>query len=185
MKDYFLFTFGCNLDHSNIEYLVKERLGSFVRPIIVNNNWTDQNPKIRKDSNVHFTYDVYDVNDKKHNENLYYIKDYYISEEQLFGFEYSLRKLKGNHIWCHPNTRGHFNMKIEEIEYTGHIYVTINNDIEIRLLDREVPNSLRGQIHLVPEKDQWIELPRSLTEEEKDKRTLNWIEESLIKVEKM
>ncbi|MFD4929190.1 hypothetical protein ACFWMS_09685 [Peribacillus butanolivorans] len=146
MKDYFLFTFGCNLDHSNIEYLVKERLESFVRPIMVNNNWTNQNPKIRKDSNIHFTYDV---DDKKHKENLYYIKDYYISEEQLCGFEYSLRKLKGNHIWCRPNTRDHFNMKIKEIDW-AYIYVTINNDIEIRLLDREVPNSLRGQDSFSP-----------------------------------
>ncbi|MFF5812408.1 hypothetical protein ACFY5J_13100 [Peribacillus butanolivorans] len=91
------------------------------------------------------------MNDKKHKENLYYIKDYYISEEPLFGVEYSLRKLKGNHIWCRPNTRGHFNMKIEEIEYTGqHKYVTFKNDIEIRLLDREVPNSLRGQDSFSP-----------------------------------
>ncbi|MEK4535655.1 hypothetical protein NST21_09950 [Peribacillus sp. FSL K6-1552] len=185
MIDYFLLTFGCNLDHSNIEYLVKERLEPYVRPIKKNNKWTDENTKIRKDSTIHFMYDVYDVNDKKHSENLYYIKDYYLTEAQLLGFEHSLRKLKGNHIWCRPNTRGHFNLKIEEIEYTGHIYVTVNNDKEIRLLDREEPNSLRGQIHLVPEKDQWVELPRSMTEEEKDKRTLNWIRESLIKVGKM
>ncbi|WP_155592260.1 hypothetical protein [Lysinibacillus cavernae] len=60
MKKYeevFILSYGCDLDHSNIDYLVKERLLPF-------SHW--HNNKTPKETAICVRYEAFDINPKKH-----------------------------------------------------------------------------------------------------------------------
>lgn len=80
-KRRFLLTFGRNLDHSNIDYLVKSRLSKYKGGI----QEDYFNPILQKGAEVILNYQIIDTNfDRKSSK--YYLDDYHITEAQKNGF---------------------------------------------------------------------------------------------------
>ncbi|WP_421664358.1 hypothetical protein [Lysinibacillus telephonicus] len=122
MKKILLLTYGCNLDHSNIAYLVKDRL----RPFEI--KWGEIPRKVDPKRDVLFQYDVYDVNmEMNKRSGDVYFHQYLISEDHLSAFEYSLSKLnKGIHTRCHLDARGHFYVEIDNVEYSARTLIPLD-----------------------------------------------------------
>lgn len=98
LKGILLANYGCNLDHYNIHYLVKDRLSKFEV------EWGDIPENKNEEGNILFQMDVYDINMEmnRKSEDIYF-HPYIINEEQISAFESSLFNLnKGIFNRCHP-----------------------------------------------------------------------------------
>lgn len=173
LETVFLLSFGCDLDHSNIDFLVKERL----MPYAI----TEKNEMKMKNSKhlaVRMMYDVYDVNRNKHVDNKYYLEEFIISEAHLLAFEYSLSKLKGNHIRCRPYARGHYDLTINEKEYSTRVYQKLSDDNELFFIDEEsIHNiSIRKKTHKLPSELQWLMLPKDIKTNERESSINEWMQ---------
>lgn len=173
LETVFLLSYGCNLDHSNIEFLVKKRLMPYA--ITKENNKNKRNSKY---ITIRMMFDVYDINWNKHVDNKYYLEEFVISEAHLLAFEYSLSKLKGNHIRCRPYVRGHYDLTINGREYSTRVYQEILGDNELFFIDEEAINnlSLRKQNHKLPSKLQWLMLPKDIEIAERESAINDWIQ---------
>ncbi|WP_251659725.1 hypothetical protein [Sporosarcina aquimarina] len=169
----FLLSYGCDLDHSNIDFLVKERL----MPFAIKREDKTKRRNV-KDLTIHLMYDVYDVNWNKHEDNKYYLEEFLISETHLLAFEYSLSKLKGNHSRCRPYARGHYDLTINEKEYSLRVYQKLSGDKELFFIDEESLHntSLRIQNHKLPRELQWLLLTTEIETYEREAAIIEWIQ---------
>ncbi|MGE7919808.1 hypothetical protein ACQKM9_12770 [Viridibacillus sp. NPDC093762] len=173
MKEVFILSYGCNLDHSNINYLVKERL----IPFSVNRAyWRNEKPP--KESEICLIYDVFDINRNKHKDNLYYLDKFYINEVRLESFLYSLSKLKGNHVYAKPNVRGHAYVQIDNVEYTGRIYKTLEDGVCLVFLDEESEHNieLREKLPFLPSGLHFLKMSNDLSLEDSNTLVAEWIQ---------
>ena len=173
MKELFILSYGCDLDHSNIDFLVKERL----MPYSVDRAyWRNERPP--KESEICLKYDVFDFNRNKHKDNLYSFDNFYINEIRLEAFMYSLSKLKGNHVYAHPNVRGHVNVDLDNKEYTARVYRSIENDKRLIFLDEESHNNveLREKLPSLPSDLQFLTAPSGITYEETQLFVSEWMQ---------
>ncbi|MCM3237637.1 hypothetical protein M3589_07850 [Heyndrickxia oleronia] len=171
MKSVYILSYGRNLDYNHIEYLLKDRLMPYLEL------YNKHNKNISKNPEIDLMYDTYDVNREKHKENKYVFKHYFISEAQLQGFEYSLKKLKGYHFRCDPRVRGHYTVTINNKEYSARNYKKLEPNEELVFLDEEEYNNieLRKMIHLLPKSLHWLTLSTDLTIEERENKVREWI----------
>lgn len=70
LKTVFLLSYGSDLDHNTINFLVKERLKPYAR-----GKGNKLNMKVSRHPEIILIYDVYDVNLNKHVDNKYYVVD--------------------------------------------------------------------------------------------------------------
>ncbi|VDG96802.1 Uncharacterised protein [Lysinibacillus sphaericus] len=173
LETVFLLSYGCDLDHSNIEFLVKKRL---MPNAITKEN--KMNKRISKHLTIRMMYDVYDINWNKHVDNKYYLEEFVITEAHLQAFEYSLSKLKGNHIRCRPYSRGHYDLTINGKEYSTRVYQEILGDNELFFIDEEAIHNLclRKQNHKLPSELQWLMLPKDIETTERESAINDWIQ---------
>lgn len=166
-KEVFILSYGCDLDHSNIAFLVKERLMPF-------SNWL--NKKLPNETDICVHYEAFDINRKKH-EQLYYGHDFYINKIRLEAFKFSLSKLKGEHIYVHPQARGHIETLIDGLEYTGRVYETLEDEQELIFLDEESTNNieLREILPSLPRELQFLKIPNNTIFEEREVLFSNWV----------
>jgi len=166
-EEVFILSYGCDLDHSNIDYLVKERLLPF-------SHWT--NKKRPKETDICVRYEVFDINPKKHKQ-LYYGHKFNINKMRLEAFMYSLSKLKGNHVYVHPKVRGHVNVYIDDLEYSGRVYQTLVNDQKLIFIDEESENNftLREKLPKLQKDLHCLKMQSNITFEERDLLVTNWI----------
>ncbi len=176
LKTVFLLSYGCDLDHNNIDYLVKERLKPFARC-----EGNILNKKVSRHPEILLMYDVYDVNLNKPVDNKYYLEEFLINEAHFQAFEYSLSKLKGHHIQCRPFARGHYELSINGKKYSTRVYQTVANDKELFFFDQEAIHNtrLREKNHELPIDLQWLILSKDIDQTERETAIFNWINEVL------
>jgi len=167
LNEVFILSYGCDLDHSNIDYLVKERLLPF-------SHWTYK--KQPKETDICVRYETFDINPKKHKQ-LYYGHKFYINKTRLEAFMYSLSKLKGNHIYLNPRARGHAYVYIDDLEYTGRVYKTLDGGQKLVFIDEESENNypLREKLPVLRKDLHYLKIKSDLTFEESDMLISNWI----------
>ncbi|QDQ02449.1 hypothetical protein FOH38_19375 [Lysinibacillus fusiformis] len=174
MKQVLLLIYGCNLDHSNISFLEKDRLSRFEV------EWDYVPCKLNEKRDILFQYDVYDVNLEKNRKcSCRWFSKYLISERQLDAFEYSLSKLNmGKYIRCNPNIRGHIEVIVNDLEYSAGILGTEDNKMLIFLIDEESENNemIRSKLHLVPMEMQFLTIDNGFSYEEEKLKVKEWIE---------
>ncbi|MDW0113866.1 hypothetical protein QT711_11770 [Sporosarcina saromensis] len=182
MKTVFLLSYGSDLDHNTIDFLVKERLKPFAR-----RNGNKLNMKVSRHPEILLIYDVFDVNLNKHVDNKYYLEEFLISEAHFQAFEYSLSKLKGHHIQCRPYARGHYELSINGNNYSARVYQTLSNDKELFFLDEEAIHnrSLREKNHELPNDLQWLVLPKDIDKTERETAIFDWMNKVLKFVDQM
>lgn len=177
MKEKLLLIYGSNLDHSNINYLVKDRLSRFQ----VKSGYIPK--KTDKNRDILFHYDVYDVNLEKYSLSADGWCNYYlISERQLEAFEYSISKLNtGTIVRCKPNIRGHHDPIINGVEYSALVRETADEKSEIIFIDLNSYNKekIHRQLHLLPEEMQILIIDNRISYEEKEIKVKEWIEQLL------
>lgn len=173
MKEFFILSYGCDLDHNNIDFLVKERL----MPYSVNRTYLQNKKHMPKESDVCLYYDVFDINRNKHKDNIYYVDKFYINEVRLKAFMYSLSKLKGNHIYANPKVRGHSYVSIDNVEYTGRVYESLVDKNRLVFLDEESSENieLRNKLPLLPRELHFLTIPNGVSFEKSDLLVANWI----------
>ncbi len=90
---------------------------------------------------------------------------------------YSLSKLKGNHVYVHPKVRGHVNVYIDDLEYTGRVYQTLVNDQKLIFIDEESENNftLREKLPKLQKDLHCLKMQSNITFEERDLLVTNWI----------
>lgn len=183
MKEFFILSYGCNLDHNNIDFLVKERL----MPYSSNKAYRKNKKYLPKASDICLSYDVFDINRNKHKDNLYYIDKFYINEERLKAFMYSLSKLKGNHIYAAPNVRGHVNVSIDDVEYSARVYSTLSKNDSIVFLDEEgsANAELRERLPFLPTELHCLTISDDVSFEESDLLVIEWIQRVISEVKSM
>lgn len=182
MEKILLATYGCGLDYSVINNLVKEKLSAF--EIIRDGIPEDDIPETvdgEGERNILFRYDVYDVN-LENNRILgdFYFHIYVISKEQLRNFEDSLSiSVNGKHIRCPLNARGHILLEINNIEYSTKSLVSIDKKTIIYLLDEEAEGNafIRSQLHLLPPELHYLMLDYGLSHEKRALKVRNWIQQ--------
>lgn len=174
MKRVLLLIYGCNLDHSNISFLERDRLSRFEV------EWDYVPCEINEKQDVLFQYDVYDVNLEKNRKNSYsWFSKYIISERQLDAFEYSLSKLNmGTYFRCNPNIRGHIEVIVNDLEYSAAVLGTEDNEMLIYLIDEESENNktIRSKLHLIPNEMRFLTIDNGFSYEEKKLKVKEWIE---------
>ncbi len=175
LEEILLFNYGCGLDYSNINNLVKEKLSPFEI------KWDDIPEIIEGKRNILFRYDVYDVN-IEHNrilaENYFHL--YLISEEHLSNFEGSLTISNyGEHIRCGLNAMGHIEVEINNIEYSARSLISIDKKTIIYLLDEEAEANalIRSQLHLLPIELHYLILDYGLSYEKHKLKVRSWIQQ--------
>ncbi|MEK5215964.1 hypothetical protein [Psychrobacillus sp. FSL H8-0487] len=177
MKRVLLLIYGCNLDHSNISFLEKDRLSRFEV------EWDYAPCKLNDKRDVLFQYDVYDVNLEKNRKcSGRWLSKYLIDEHQLNAFEYSLSKLNtGMYIRCNPNIRGHIEVTVNDLEYSAGILGTEDNKTRIFLIDEESENNemIRSKLHLLPIEMQLLTIDTGFSYEERKLKVKEWIEQIL------
>ena len=182
LKTVFLLSYGSDLDHNNIDFLVKERLKPFARC-----KGNKLNKKVSRHPEILLMYDVYDVHLNKHVDNKYYLEEFLISAAHFQAFEYSLSKLKGHHIQCRPYARGHYELSINGKNYSTRVYQTLSSDKELFFLDEEEihSSSLREKNHKLPTDLQWLILPKDIEQTGRETAIFDWINEVLKYVDQM
>ncbi|MGE7919815.1 hypothetical protein ACQKM9_12810 [Viridibacillus sp. NPDC093762] len=180
MKEVFILSYGCDLDHSNIDYLVKERLMPFS---VERAYWRKEKPP--KESDICLYYDVFEINRNKLNKG-YYGNTFYINEMRLESFMYSLSKLKGNHVYGNPNVRAHAYVFIDNVEYTGRIYESLVDNEYLVFLDEESLNNieLREKLPSLQRELHYLSMPKGLSLEERDLLVAEWIRRIISEVKK-
>lgn len=168
----FLVTFGYNLDHSNIDYLVSDRLSR-------HKGWIQKDyfdPVLHKGAAFILNYQIIDTNVARVSQR-YYLDDYHVTEAQLQGFLYSLNKLKGTHVLCNPRVQGHHWTVIDGHEYSCYAYQTLDGR-DLRFLQYEEDSeeaSLKNGVPRIPEHQHYLAFPSDCSQEEKDRRLTDWI----------
>lgn len=142
---------------------------------------TQENKKNKTNSKqvtVRLMYDVFDINWNKHIDNKYYLNEFFISEAHLLAFEYSLSKLKGYTIRCHPNARGHYDLSLNGKEYSTRVYQKLKGDQELFFIDDEATHniSIRKLNNKLPSKLQWLILPKDLKTTDRESAIHDWIQ---------
>lgn len=175
MQKILLFTYGCGLDFSIINNLVKEKLSPFEI------KWDDIPETVDGKRNILFRYDVYDVN-LENNRRLadIYFHLYLISEEHLSNIERSLTILNnGEHIRCGLNAMGHIEVEINNIEYSARSLISIDKKTIIYLLDEEAEANalIRSQLHLLPIELHYLILDYGLSYEKRKLKVRSWIQQ--------
>lgn len=169
----FLITFGHNLDHSNMDDLVSDRLSRHKGRI--QKDYFD--PVLRKGAAFILNYQIIDTNADRVSQR-YYLDDYHITEAQLQGFLYSLNKLKGTHVMCNPRKQGHHWTVIDAIEYSCYAYQTLDGR-DLRFIeyqnDTRADAVMKKGIPRIPEHQHYLAFPTDCTQEEKDRRLTDWI----------
>jgi hypothetical protein len=163
-KEVFILSYGCDLDHSNINFLVKERLMPF------------SHKKSPNETDICVQYEVFDVNRKKHKQ-LYYGHKFYINKIRLEAFLYSLSKLKGNHVYANPLVRGHAYALIDGVEYTGRIYESFEDAQTLVFIDEESINNipLREKLPSLRKELHFLKTPINIPFEESDLLVAKWV----------
>lgn len=170
----FLLTFGRNLDHSNIDYLVKWRLSKYKGGL----QEDYFNTVLNKGADIILNYQIIDTNFERRSSK-YYLNDYHVTETQKNGFMYSLNKLKGTHVWCDPRVQGHAFCVVDGIEFSFYVYRSLEG-LEYRFPqyyndDSKADIFVRIHIDDMPEGEQYLQFPFNLSNEEKDRVTVEWI----------
>ena len=127
-----------------------------------------------------FRYEAYDVN-RENNRKLedFYFHLYHISEEQLKDFEDSLSiSVKGKHIRCPINARGHIEVEINHIEFSARSLVTIDRKTIVYLIDEEAEGNalIRSQLQLLPPELHSLELDYGISYEKRKLEVRDWIQ---------
>lgn len=175
-KEVFILSYGCDLDHSNIAFLVKERLMSF-------SNWYSR--KSPKETDICVRYEAFDINRNKHQQ-LYYGHEFYINKIRLEAFMHSLSKLKGSHVYLNPLVRGHIEATIDGLEYTGRVYETLEDGQQLIFIDEESTNNiaLRDKLPSLPKDFQYLKIPKDTNFEESYSLFSSWIQSIISKPKK-
>ncbi|QNK87807.1 hypothetical protein H7992_22005 [Sporosarcina sp. resist] len=182
MKEVFIFSYGCDLDHNNIDVLVKERL----MPYSDHRSYL-RNEMPPKESDICLKYDVFDINRNKHKDNLYSLDKFYINKVRLEAFMYSLSKLKGDHIYANPNVRGHATVNLDNVEYTARVYGAVVDEVDDKrlvFLDEESLSNveLREKLPSLPSDLQFLTMPIEITLEERESLVSEWIQRIICEV---
>ncbi len=179
-KRRFLLTFGRNLDHSNIDYLVKSRLSKYKGRI----QKDYFNPILQKGAELILNYQIIDTNFDRISSK-YYLDDYHITEAQKNGFFLSLKKLKGTHVWCDPRIQGHAFCVVDGIEFNFYVYRSLEGQDyrfpQYYSADSNADPIVHSQLPKMPEEEQYLQIPSDLSREVKDEITIEWIKK-LIKM---
>lgn len=175
-KEVFILSYGCDLDHSNVAFLVKERLMPFC-------SWYNRNPA--KETDICVRYDAFDINRNKHEE-LYYSHTFYINKIRLDAFMHALSKLKGNHVYLNPCVRGHIEATINGLEYTGRIYEKLVDGEELIFIDEESKNNIeiREKLPSLPKELQFLKMQKNKSFEERNLLFVNWIQRIISETKK-
>ncbi len=171
-KQITVLSYGSDLDHRTIKKIVHKFLHLKKR------NAADPTIEIR--------YDTYDANSALHTENRYYFETYFINENTLTAFIQALQRLPGNHIQCEFNIRGHFEVNLNDIEFSTRVYKAIDfpslyqKDLKGRYLffiDTESPDNekIRNNIHLLPKALQSLTLPLDSTPLQRELYVKDWV----------
>ena len=178
MKEELLFIYGSNLDHSNINFLVKDRLRKYQL------KYNRIPSKIDTKRDILFQYDVYDVNFEKHKISADgWCNIYLISERQLEAFEYSMSKINtGTIVKCKPTIRGHFDPVINGVEYNVIMRRTADEKNEIFFIDYNSENNknIQGKLHILPSEMQFLIMDYGLSDEEQEIKVKKWVEQILM-----
>ncbi len=178
MKEKLLLIYGSNLDHSNIKFLVKDRLSKFQ----VKSGYIPR--KTDRNRDILFQYDIYDVNFEKHKISANgWGNIYLISERQLEAFNYSISKLNtGTIVYCKPTIRGHYAPVIDGVEYNAILRRTADEKSEIFFIDYNSNNNknIWHKLHLLPYEIQFLIIDYGLSYEEKELKVKKWIEQILM-----
>jgi len=173
-KRRFLLTFGRNLDHSNIDYLVQSRLFKYKGRI----QEDYFNPVLKRGAELILNYQIIDTNFNRVSMK-YYLDDFHLTEAQKNGFMLSLQKLKGTHVWCDPKVQGHAFCEVNGIKYSFHVYRSLQGQ-EFRFPeyynDSTADATIQSQLHKLPEEEQYIQFPADINPEEQDEITIKWIQ---------
>jgi len=175
-KEIFILSYGCDLDHSNIAFLVKERLMPF-------SDWYSK--KSPNETDICVRYETFDINRNKHQQ-LYYAHAFFINKIRLEAFMYSLSKLKGSHAYLNPRVRGHIETTIDGLEYTGRVYETLEDGEELIFVDEESTNNieLRDNLPFLPNELQFLKIPKNTSFEERNLLFANWIQKIISEIKK-
>ncbi|ANA80555.1 hypothetical protein PVOR_04383 [Paenibacillus vortex V453] len=174
-KRRFLLTFGRNLDHSNIDYLVKSRLSRYKGGI----QKDYFNTVLKKGAEVILNYQIIDTNFDRISSR-YYLDDFHLTEAQKNGFLLSLSKLKGTHVWCDPRIQGHAFCVVGDIEFSFYVYRSLEGQ-EYRFPqyynhDGNADIIVHSQLPKMPEEEQYLCFPTDWSLEVKDEITIKWIQ---------
>lgn len=151
-----ILSYGCDLDHHTIKKIARHYL--------------TRKESDEAEETLEIRYDTYDANSSKHEESQYYWKTSFISERTLAAFLQALRRLSGTHIHCEFNVRGHFEVRINGVEFSTRVLKALDypsmykEDLIGRYLlfiDTESPDNeiIRHKIHLLPKELQSLSLP--------------------------
>lgn len=151
-----ILSYGCDLDHHTIKKIARHYL--------------TRKKSDEAEETLEIRYDTYDANSSKHEESQYYWKTYFTSERTLAAFLQALRRLSGTHIHCEFNVRGHFEVKLNGVEFSTRVLKALDypsmykEDLIGRYLlfiDTESPDNeiIRHKIHLLPKELQSLSLP--------------------------
>ncbi|MFM9534072.1 hypothetical protein [Lysinibacillus sp. IITD104] len=151
-----ILSYGCDLDHHTIKKIARHYL--------------TRKKFSEAETTIEIRYDIYDANSSKHEESQYYWKTYFISERTLAAFLQALRRLPGTHIHCEFNVRGHFEVKLNGVEFSTRVLKALDypsmykEDLIGRYLlfiDTESPDNemIRHKIQLLPKELQSHSLP--------------------------
>ncbi|WP_172195766.1 hypothetical protein [Saccharibacillus qingshengii] len=119
-----LITFGADLDHSNMDYLVR----TLLKPYVSETLQTDYtHPVLRKGAELVLNLETFDTSPGRPFER-YFAEDYHLTQAQLDGFLYKFRQLKGTHVFGNPNVRGHAEAVRGELEFSFLITHTLGGE---------------------------------------------------------
>ncbi|WP_010272128.1 hypothetical protein [Paenibacillus senegalensis] len=175
-----LLTYGHDLDHSNIDFLVRERLAPYFAYGI-----DYEHPSLQFGAEFILNYQVYDTNIKKWTPS-YYLNDYHLTSKQLSGFLYSLKKLKGTHVLCDPKVHGHHWMERDGVEYSTNVFKTVEEEYLYFLEFNNEPiadEKYAERTRKLP-KEQLsslcLRVPSTLNYEERTEKVNNWLDRLLL-----
>lgn len=176
-----LATYGCGLDYYVINNLVKDKLSAFeIERYGIPEEDIPKTLDCDDGRKILFRYEAYDVN-RENNRKLedFYFHLYHISEEQLKDFEDSLSiSVKGKHIRCPINARGHIEVEINHIEFSARSLVTIDRKTIVYLIDEEAEGNalIRSQLQLLPPELHSLELDYGISYEKRKLEVRDWIQ---------
>ncbi|TQR15543.1 hypothetical protein [Psychrobacillus soli] len=109
-----------------------------------------------------------------------------VDENRFFDFEKDLQQLRGKHIRCNYNIRGHFEVQLNGKMFSTLVYKTLDylaiyrEKMEGRYLffidsESEDNEEIRHKMHLLPQNLQSLNLPVHFSEIQKEVYVKNWI----------
>lgn len=172
----FLVSYGLNLDHSNFDFLINRLLQPYL-----NQEFTcKKKKKINQKAEFTFQVQTIDLNPDK-NSFAYYSNQYFLTNAQLEGFKYALSKLKGTHVMCDPNIQGHAWETIEGIEFSFHVYRTLEGSYLCFYQYGEdwiADNHIRAGIQSLPENKRYLTFPADILPVERKALIRQWIKKT-------